>query len=42
MLEDVVNGVVSLEKAEDDYGVVIDPQSHKVDRDATERLRNRE
>ena len=41
VLEDVVNGVVSVERAEDDYGVVIDPQSHKVDCDTTERLRIR-
>jgi len=42
VVEDVVNGVVSLEKAKKDYGVVIDRQSYTVDCDATERLRNRE
>lgn len=41
VLEDVINGVVSLEKAEEDYGVIIDPQSYTIDQNATERLRNR-
>jgi N-methylhydantoinase B len=39
VLDDVINGVVSLEKAEADYGVVIDAQSLTIDREATERLR---
>ena len=37
--QDVVNGYVSIEKARDEYGVVIDPESLKVDLVATENLR---
>ncbi|HEY96783.1 MAG TPA: hydantoinase B/oxoprolinase family protein [Dehalococcoidia bacterium] len=37
---DVINGYVSVESARQDYGVVIDPQSFKVDKAATEELRN--
>jgi len=36
---DVINGYVSLEKAREDYGVVIDPQTLKVDLKATQKLR---
>jgi len=36
---DVINGYVSLEKAREDYGVVIDPQTLKVDIKATQKLR---
>ncbi|MFC1876983.1 hydantoinase B/oxoprolinase family protein [Thermodesulfobacteriota bacterium] len=36
---DVVYGYVSIEKAESDYGVVIDTASLKADQDATQRLR---
>jgi N-methylhydantoinase B len=36
---DVLEGYVSLEKAKEDYGVVIDPETMKVDREATKRLR---
>ncbi len=36
---DVVNGYVSLEKARDDYGVVIDPVTLKVDPLETEKVR---
>jgi N-methylhydantoinase B len=37
--EDVIQGYVSLEKAGEDYGVVIDPMTMKVDAAATEALR---
>jgi N-methylhydantoinase B len=36
---DVVNGYVSVDRARDDYGVVIDPDTLKVDIEATLRLR---
>jgi hypothetical protein len=35
-----MDGFVSLEKAKEDYDVVIDPESMKVDEEATEILRN--
>jgi N-methylhydantoinase B len=37
--EDVIQGYVSLEKAKEDYGVVIDPATMKADLAATEDLR---
>jgi len=37
---DVVNGYVSVDRARDDYGVVIDPVTLKVDIAATRRLRD--
>ncbi len=37
--EDVIQGYVSMEKARESYGVVIDPGTMKVDRGATEELR---
>ncbi|MFC1902889.1 hydantoinase B/oxoprolinase family protein [Chloroflexota bacterium] len=37
--QDVMKGYVSLEKAREDYGVVIDPQTLKLDLKATEKLR---
>jgi N-methylhydantoinase B len=37
--DDVINGYVSIEGARRDYGVVIDPKTLDVDRDATEKLR---
>jgi N-methylhydantoinase B len=37
--QDVINGYVSIEKARDDYGVVIDPDTLKVDLVATENIR---
>jgi len=37
--EDVIQGYVSLEKAREDYGVVIDPATLKADLSATEELR---
>ncbi len=39
VLEDVINGYVSLERARSDYGVEIDPSSMKVDGQATQQLR---
>lgn len=36
---DVINGYVSLEKAEEDYGVVVDPETMRLDLEATKRLR---
>lgn len=39
VLKDVRNGFVSIEKAKDDYGVVIDPFTFQVDQEATRRLR---
>ena len=38
--QDVINGYVSIEKALDDYGVIIDPASLKVDLVATEKARS--
>jgi hypothetical protein len=35
----LIQGYVSLEKAREDYGVIINPQSMKVDGGATEKLR---
>lgn len=39
VLQDVINGMVSIEKARDDYGVVIKPETITIDKMATERLR---
>ncbi len=39
--KDVRNGYVSLQKAREEYGVVIDPNTMKADGDATQRLRDR-
>ena len=39
VLEEVRNGVVSLESARGDYGVVIDAETWTVDEPATARLR---
>ena len=36
---DVLEGFVSLEKAQEDYGVIIDPKTMKIDMEATKRLR---
>ncbi len=38
-LKDVQNGFVSIEKAKEDYGVVIDPLTYEVDEEETRRLR---
>ena len=37
---DVIDGYVSLEKAREDYGVVIDPETMKLDLEATRKLRD--
>jgi N-methylhydantoinase B len=37
--QDVVDGYVTLESAAQDYGVVLDPQTHEIDATATEALR---
>ena len=39
VLEDVVNGYVSIEAAREDYGVIIDPETLRVDAAKTEALR---
>jgi N-methylhydantoinase B len=39
VLEDVLEGYVSLDRARENYGVVIDPETMMVDGPATERLR---
>jgi len=36
---DVIEGYVSLEKAREDYRVVIDPSAMKTDQEATKKLR---
>jgi N-methylhydantoinase B len=40
VLSDVLNGLVSLEAAKTDYGVVIDPENLQIDTGKTENLRN--
>ncbi|HEX16623.1 MAG TPA: hydantoinase B/oxoprolinase family protein [Deltaproteobacteria bacterium] len=37
---DVIYGYVSVERAREDYGVVIDPETYEIDYQATERLRH--
>lgn len=39
VLKDVRNGFISIEKAREDYGVVIDPKTFKVDMEKTKSLR---
>jgi len=39
--EDVRDGLVSVESARDDYGVVIDPQTFEVDESETKKLRDK-
>ncbi len=39
VLDDVMNEFVSAEKAVQDYGVVIDPETLEVDEQATQKLR---
>jgi len=41
VLEDVINGYVSMESAEKDYGIVIDGKDMKVDLNATKKMRNK-
>ena len=40
VVSDVMEGYVSLERAREDYGVVIDPKTMKVDEEATKKLRD--
>ena len=40
VLKDVRNGFVSIEKAKEDYGVVIDPVTHKVNEEETNKRRH--
>ena len=40
VLQDVLNGYVSLRSAEDDYGVVINALEMKVDTQGTQKLRD--
>ena len=37
---DVLEGYISLERAREDYGVVINPNTIKVDEEATRKLRD--
>ena len=37
---DVIEGYVSLEKAREDYGVIIDPNTLTLDEEATRKLRD--
>ncbi len=39
VLKDVINGFVSIEKAKEDYGVVINPETFEVDYEETEKIR---
>jgi N-methylhydantoinase B len=41
VLDDVLNEVVSVERAREDYGVVVDPETLEVDRAATGRIRRK-
>ncbi len=41
VLFDVINGYVSLQKAREEYGVVIDQDRMKIDIKATKQLRNK-
>ncbi len=37
--EEIKNGIISIEKAKEDYGVVIDPETYEVDKKETEKIR---
>jgi len=39
--EDVIEGYVSIKGAKEDYGVVIDPETFEIDRNATQKLREK-
>jgi len=41
VVNDVMQGYVSIESARNDYGVVIDPKTYKVDEKETKKLRNK-
>lgn len=40
-IDDVINGYVSIIKAKEEYGVVIDENQMKIDLDGTDKLRNK-
>jgi N-methylhydantoinase B len=39
VLKDVRNGFVSIEKAKEDYGVVIDPLTYQINEEETQKRR---
>jgi len=39
--EEVKNGIISIEKAKKDYGVIIDPETFEVNLKETEKLRKK-
>jgi N-methylhydantoinase B len=41
VLDEVINEIVSIEKAKDDYGVIIDPESLRIDYAATRKIRDK-
>lgn len=41
VLQDVIEGYVSIEKAREEYGVVVDPQTLQVDTEATRKVREK-
>lgn len=41
LIDDVINGYVSIIKAKEEYGVVIDENEMKIDLDATNKLKNK-
>lgn len=41
VVEEVKNGIISIEKAKVDYGVVIDPETFEVKRTETKKLREK-
>ena len=41
VLEDIIEGYVSTRGAKEGYGVVIDPETFEIDKDATDKLRNK-
>jgi N-methylhydantoinase B len=41
VLEEVRNGVISVEKSKSDYGIAIDPSTYKIDKNKTKKLRGR-
>jgi len=38
----VKNGIISVEKAKEDYGVVVDPETFEVNMQETEKLRKKD
>ncbi len=39
--EEVRNGIISVEKSKNDYGIAIDPDTYKIDYKKTNKLRGR-